>query len=148
MSSGTRELRGARGDCPKNMRLARATGQAAQIIVSTHFRTGLQGLADFSHIHLIGWFGPAKAESALQLKPSHLPAPRGVFALRSPVRPNPLALSIAKITALDVGEGVITLDALDWFDGTSVLDIKPYYPSTDSWPEAKLAADTADITRA
>lgn len=126
----------SRGDCPKNMVRAREAGKNATVEIDADYRAGLEGLSAFDHVVLIGWFGPVVRPVPLVQHPSHRDSPRGVFALRSPLRPNPIALSIARIEALDVGEGLIKLDALDWFDGTPLLDIKPYYASTDAVPEA------------
>ena len=134
-----------RGDCPRNMNAARQSQKRASVHIHNPYRIGLQGLSQFSHVHLIGLFRPQeRAEGGLPPMiqyPEHVPEGRGVFALRSPLRPNPLALSIAKIVALDAEVGLIELDALDWYDGTPLLDIKPYFPSTDAWPDARVAAE-------
>jgi tRNA (Thr-GGU) A37 N-methylase len=66
--------------------------------------------------------------------PRHADGPRGVFALRSPVRPNPIALGTVVITSLDRETGVIGIDAIDAFDGTPVLDIKPWIGTVDTPP--------------
>jgi len=66
--------------------------------------------------------------------PSHYKTGRGTFALRSPVRPNPIAMSVVKLVKI---EGTtLSVIGLDCLDGTPLLDIKPYFPSTDSIPEA------------
>jgi tRNA (Thr-GGU) A37 N-methylase len=71
------------------------------------------------------------------LTPPFDPAPRGVFATRSPRRPNPIGLSVV---AFDGFADPLTLRLryLDCLDGTKLLDIKPYLPSTDSVPEADM----------
>jgi tRNA (Thr-GGU) A37 N-methylase len=63
--------------------------------------------------------------------PKHMDGTRGVFSLRSPVRPNPIALAVVKVLALDIAEGTMEIDAIDCLDGTPVLDIKPYIPGID-----------------
>lgn len=133
----------SRGNCPKNMARARESGCGAELNVAAGYRPGLEGLKPGDWVLLLGWFGPRRDPVPLLQQPSHLDAPRGVFALRSPVRPNPVALSIARIEALDVVTGVIRLDALDWFDGTPVLDIKPYFASTDGYPVAAEGGSAA-----
>lgn len=60
----------------------------------------------------------------------------GLFASRSPHRPNPIALSALKITSVDVEQGVINVLGLDLLNGTPVLDIKPYIPAFDAFPDA------------
>jgi tRNA (Thr-GGU) A37 N-methylase len=58
-----------------------------------------------------------------------------VFSLRSPARPNPIALAIVKILGIDQKKGIISIDAIDCLDGTPVLDIKPYLKSIDGVEE-------------
>jgi tRNA (adenine37-N6)-methyltransferase len=124
-----------KGDCPKSMRAARETGRPAEIVVAPEFRAGLVGLERASHLVLLGWFHAADRASLL-LQPTHLAVEQGCFALRSPARPNPIGLSIVRRIDLDLAGGMISLEALDWFDGTPLLDIKPYYPSNDLHPDA------------
>jgi tRNA-Thr(GGU) m(6)t(6)A37 methyltransferase TsaA len=62
----------------------------------------------------------------------------GVFACRAPVRPNLIAMSLCKVIA--VRENVIEIEKIDAFDGTPVLDIKPYTPGQDSVPNARVPA--------
>ena len=69
-------------------------------------------------------------------RPRNTTGPIGVFALRSPVRPNPIGLGVVKLVAFDANAGCLTIDAIDCLDGTPLIDIKPYYASTDSVPEA------------
>ena len=126
-----------RGHCPKNMNAARTAGETAWFEIAAPYRPGLTGLQRTTHVIALGWFGYAD-RTVLVLKPAHLTTETGCFALRSPARPNPIALSIAKIMRLDVTTGRIDLDALDWFDGTQLLDVKPYYPSTDMLPDARI----------
>ena len=66
--------------------------------------------------------------------PGHYGVQHGTFALRSPARPNPIAMSVVKLSASTAaGSSVVGLDCLD---GTPLIDIKPYFASTDSVPEA------------
>lgn len=138
---GTAVTNWSRGNCPKNMNAARATGQPAHIVLDAHFRRGLFGLESASHIFVLGWFGTVERD-LLRQHPAHLSREMGCFALRTPARPNPIALSIAKIVALNVETGRIDLDALDWFDGTPVLDLKPYFASTDAIIDARITDQT------
>ena len=66
--------------------------------------------------------------------PRHLGEPRGTFALRSPARPNPIALSVARLLRID--GATLEVKGLDCLDGTACLDIKPYFASIDSVPDA------------
>lgn len=125
----------ARENCPKNMAAARERGLPASVEVAAPFRPGLDGLDGVSHVILLSWFDRAQRDLIVQ-KPRHASAARGVFALRSPVRPNPIGLHVAALTSVDIAAGILTIDAIDLLDGTPILDIKPYYASTDAFPDA------------
>ena len=100
------------------------------------FQDGLEGLEGFSHIFVIGYFKPRPEQiGPLKVKPrrflreglglEELPT-LGVFALDSPTRPNPVSLSLVRLTRI---EGrTLHVTGMDLFDGTPVLDIKPYHP--------------------
>lgn len=122
------------GNCPKNLREARARGGAFGLTLLPAYRAGLQGLALGDRVIVLYWTGAARRDLIVQA-PAHRPGPTGVFALRSPARPNPVALAVVRITALDAGAGRLGLDAIDAFDGTPVLDLKPFLPSVDLPPD-------------
>lgn len=124
-----------RDDCPKNMAAARERGRPAEIIVDPAFRPGLAGLERVSHIVILSWLGLSPRNLIVQ-KPRHATQAKGVFALRSPVRPNPVGLHVARLVALDIDAGRLSLEGIDTLDGTPVIDIKPYYASTDAFPDA------------
>ncbi|PJJ30369.1 SAM-dependent methyltransferase [Lacrimispora celerecrescens] len=96
----------------------------------------LQALDGFSHLSVIWWFSGFDneqmrntIETPQPYKKS--PAVMGIFATRSPVRPNPLALSTVQVIHIDYETGIIQIAYIDANDGTPVLDIKPYTPSLD-----------------
>jgi tRNA-Thr(GGU) m(6)t(6)A37 methyltransferase TsaA len=124
-----------RADCPKNMAAARASGEQASLEIEPQYRQGLAGLAGTSHVVILSWLGFAPRNLIVQ-HPRHAAAPKGVFALRSPARPNPVGLHVARLVALDAEAGLLTLDAIDVLDGTPVIDLKPYFASIDSFPDA------------
>lgn len=124
-----------RADCPKNMAQARATGRPAQAIVEPPYRDALDGLEGYSHVILLSWLDRARRDLVLQ-KPRHAPEARGTFGLRSPVRPNPIGVHVVRLISLDVAAGLLELEAIDLLDGTPLLDIKPYFVSTDAVPDA------------
>src|SRR5512136_2904882 len=93
------------------------------IEVFPEFEAGLDGLEGFSHIIVIFHFHRSGA-SKLKVVPPGRSKPRGVFATRSPHRPNPLGLSVLRLLSRD--GRVLEVSGLDLIDGTPVLDIKPY----------------------
>ena len=116
-----------------------------EIVFTPEYRNpdALRGLEDFSHIWLVWQFSGAVRESwSPTVRPPRLGGNTrvGVFATRSPFRPNPLGLSSVKLEAIeqrpDVGPVLIVRGA-DLMDGTPIYDIKPYLPYVDSHPEAK-----------
>lgn len=117
-------------DCPKNLREARERGQGASIEVFAPYRAGLAGLEPGGHIILLSWFAHARRD-LITLHPRHVGSPRGVFALRAPLRPNPIAVDIVRLKSLDGAAGILEIDAIDLLDGTPLLDIKPYLNSVD-----------------
>jgi tRNA-Thr(GGU) m(6)t(6)A37 methyltransferase TsaA len=128
----------SREECPRNMAQARERAAPASVEVAPDYRPGLAGLEDASHVAILTWLDRS-ARNLIVQKPRHALHPKGVFALRSPARPNPIGLHVARLTGLDIGAGILTLDAMDVLDGTPVIDIKPYYASTDSVPEATVS---------
>ena len=124
-----------RAECPKNMEAARETGRPARIEIAPEFRPGLLGLDGYSHAVILSWFDRAQRNLIVQ-KPRHATEPKGVFGLRSPVRPNPIGLHIVRLTGLDIEAGVVGIDAIDLLDGTPILDIKPYFAVIDAFPDA------------
>ena len=123
----------SRGNCPKNLREAREAGGAFRAEIDPPFRPGLEGLAPGMPLVLLYWTGLARRD-LIVLHPTHREAPAGVFALRAPSRPNPIALAVVRLVAIDHSSGALEFDALDAFDGTPLLDIKPWLSSVDIPP--------------
>lgn len=118
-------------DCPKN---SRERPEIATVEVFEPYRPGLKDLERFSHAILLYWLHQSRRDLIVQ-KPSHVSEPRGVFALRSPVRPNPIGLAVVEIVKVE--DGRITVRNIDCADGTPLIDIKPYFASIDSVPHAR-----------
>lgn len=100
------------------------------------YSDGLKGLDGYSHIQVLWWADKcdnASDRSTLTEKKPYKKGPEeiGVFATHSPERPNPVAVSNVRIASVNVTEGVVRLYYIDAFDGTEVIDIKPYMPSID-----------------
>lgn len=126
----------ARADCPRNMAEARTRGGGGRILVDEVYRPGLDGLDGYSHAIVLTWLDRARRDLIVQ-KPRHAERPRGTFALRSPVRPNPIGVHVVRLVSVDAAAGILDLEAIDLLDGTPVLDIKPYFASTDAIPDAR-----------
>jgi len=100
----------------------------------------LEGIGGFSHLWLIwGFHLNSESGASLTVRPPRLGGNKsvGVFASRSPFRPNGMGLSAVKIEAVNVSEGIIEISGADLANGTPIFDIKPYVPYADSIPEAK-----------
>jgi tRNA-Thr(GGU) m(6)t(6)A37 methyltransferase TsaA len=121
-----------REDCPRGSAAAQVIGR---VELEPRYAAGLKDLELYSHAILLYWMHDARRDLIEQV-PAHLSGhPRGTFALRSPVRPNPIALAVVEIVGVE-GATVI-VRAVDCLDGTPLLDIKPYFASTDSIPHAR-----------
>ncbi len=97
----------------------------------------MRGLEDFTHIWLIWGFSEAKTDGfSPTVRPPRLGGNvrKGVFATRSPFRPNSLGLSVVKLVSVDGFS--ITVTGADLMNGTPIYDIKPYLPYADSVPDA------------
>jgi tRNA-Thr(GGU) m(6)t(6)A37 methyltransferase TsaA len=111
---------------------------------TTEKRQWIRGLDEFSHIWILFLFhanGASKNRPIVQPPPGRDVAGRGVFATRSPYRPNPIGLSVVRLLGIQELETEIQIDfeGGDFLDGTPVIDIKPYIPYADSIPDATAA---------
>jgi tRNA-Thr(GGU) m(6)t(6)A37 methyltransferase TsaA len=121
-----------RKNCPKN---ARESDAVCTVELDPSFAPGLKDVETCSHLVLLYWMDKAPRNLVLQT-PSHYGTQRGTFALRSPARPNPIAMSVVKL--LGIKDNTLSVVGLDCLDGTPLLDIKPYFASTDSVPNADV----------
>lgn len=113
------------------------------------FRPALTALDGFSHINVLWWFSqfdePALRELTISNKPYKMgPASVGTFATRSPVRPNPIALTAASLISIDMEAGILRIGYIDADDGTPILDIKPYLPAVDRVRQVQSPEWSAD----
>jgi tRNA-Thr(GGU) m(6)t(6)A37 methyltransferase TsaA len=119
-----------REDCPKN---ARESDAVCTIEVDERWAPGLKDVESCSHLVVLYWMDRAARDIVLQA-PRHYGVQRGTFSLRSPARPNPIAMSVVRL--LKVEGAKLSVVGLDCLDGTPLLDLKPYFASTDSVPDA------------
>jgi len=121
-----------REDCPKN---GRESNAVCTIDVDVRWAAALTGTETCSHLLVLYWMDRARRDLVLQA-PRHYGEPRGTFALRSPVRPNPIAASVVKLVGVD--GATLSVVGLDCLDGTPLIDLKPYFASTDAVPDASV----------
>ena len=137
-----------RSDFPTKFGIPRQSGLVeelkATVVFESEYRNpdALRGLEDFSHLWLIWQFSQAVRETwSPTVRPPRLGgnARMGVFATRSPFRPNPIGLSCVKLEEIKkdpVLGPVLVVSGADLMDGTPILDLKPYLPYADAHPEA------------
>ena len=113
----------------------------SEVVVDSSLTEALDGLEEFSHVIVLYWMHRAVATAQLPLK-VHPMGRRalplvGLFATRSPNRPNPLGKATVRL--LERQGNILKVEGLDAIDGTPVVDIKPYIPGYDSVADVKLA---------
>ena len=118
-----------RDDCPKN---ARGSDATCTIELEERYAAALDGVASCTHLVVLYFMDQARRDLLVQA-PRHGER-RGTFALRSPVRPNPIAMSVVRLVRIDGTR--LSVVGLDCLDGTPLVDIKPYFASVDSVPDA------------
>jgi tRNA-Thr(GGU) m(6)t(6)A37 methyltransferase TsaA len=106
-----------------------------ELLPGLNFEQALQDLAGFERVWLLWWFHRNETWRPLVMPPRGPARRRGVFATRSPHRPNPLGMTPVRL--LGVKGRTLVLGACDLVDGTPVFDVKPYVPAYDSFPGAK-----------
>ena len=121
-----------REDCPKN---AGASDAICSIVVDPRYAAALDKVDTCSHLVVLYWMDQARRDLVVQT-PRHYGEGRGTFALRSPVRPNPVALSV--VTLLNIEATTLSIRHIDCIDNTPLIDIKPYFVSVDSKPDASV----------
>lgn len=100
-----------------------------------NFEQALQDLKGFSYVWVLFWFHENRNWKPMVLPPVGDRKKRGVFATRSPHRPNPIGLSLCKL--LSIKGRIVRIENPDMLDGTPILDIKPYLPHAESHPRAR-----------
>lgn len=121
----------------------KAEPQEAKVRIFPKFCPGLKRIDDFSQIIILYWIHLRDNEderNVLQVTPRrHASAPEvGVFACRSPTRPNPVGLCVVGL--LKIEDCVLSVKGLDAVEGSPIIDIKPYFPRVDSVPNARAPA--------
>ncbi|NQT20941.1 MAG: SAM-dependent methyltransferase [Planctomycetes bacterium] len=110
------------------------------LVLKRKYAPGLVSLDDFSHVMVFYWFDRNDTPEKRSILQGHRPGKKdpltGIFATRAAVRPNLIAFSTCKIVS--IRDNIVEIDGIDAFDDSPVLDLKPYIPRNDSYPEAQI----------
>jgi tRNA-Thr(GGU) m(6)t(6)A37 methyltransferase TsaA len=137
-------------EAPRQAAVARGVPGRIELTPGVGFEDALIDVETWSHLWVIFWFDRAGPSSVRKVRPPRSKEKRGVFATRSPHRPNPIGLSLVRLLRV---EGLtLHIEDLDLVDGTPILDLKPYVPYADTAPDANSgwlgrAADPAPAWR-
>ncbi|SHO51717.1 tRNA (N6-threonylcarbamoyladenosine(37)-N6)-methyltransferase TrmO [Desulfopila aestuarii] len=126
---------------------AGASDIQGEVVVHEEFAEGLRDLEDFSHIYLIYQFHKA-TRTELTVVPFMDTVSRGVYATRSPLRPNHIGISIVNLVS--VKGNTVNVRGIDILDGTPLLDIKPFIAAFDQVAESRdgwMTATSAEVAR-
>ncbi len=116
-------------------------GDRSEVEIEKPFTEGVVGIEQFSHLILIVWMhrnDTREKRATLSVHPCGDPTNplTGVFATRSPARPNPIGLFVTRLHGRDGNR--LRIDPIDAFDGTPVVDVKPYIPASDAVVDARM----------
>jgi tRNA-Thr(GGU) m(6)t(6)A37 methyltransferase TsaA len=123
-----------RVSAPRQAFLATDTEGRLELDRGHNFEHALEDLGGWEYLWVLFWFHRNEGWKPKVLPPRSA-AKRGVFATRSPYRPNPIGLSVVRL--LGVEGLVVHVHGVDMLDGSPLLDIKPYVPSADAFPEGR-----------
>ena len=127
-----------REDCPKN---ARESDAICTLAIDPRWAPALKNVESCTHLVVLYWMNRSRRDLVLQV-PRHDGVARGTFALRSPARPNPIAMSVVRLVG--IAGTTLSVVGLDCLDGTPLVDIKPYFASVDAVPDAVVGWSTAE----
>ncbi len=113
------------------------------VVIDPPYRPAMQNLDTFSHVIVFWWAQQFDTEEQRSTLVTPLPyadgKEAGVFASRSPIRPNLIMTTVCKILAVDEANGVVQIANIDAFDATPVLDLKAYFPVMDRVKDAHIS---------
>ena len=117
-----------------------STGETSTLRIYPEYCPALLGIERHSHLIVLYWFhlrdNPEHRKTLQVTPPRHEGAPlTGVFACRSPSRPNPIGVTVVKLERIDGCKLIVS--GLDALEGSPIVDVKPYNPDSDSVPEAE-----------
>lgn len=112
-----------------------AANSLATIVIDADYRAALADLASFTRIWVLFLFDRSTGWAA-KVKPPRGGGKRGVFATRAPNRPSQIGLTNVVLKSVDIASGELQVEGIDLLDDTPILDLKPYLPFIDAWPDA------------
>ena len=121
-----------REDIPRQGRLSE---EICQIEVFPEYKLGLKDIEQCTHLFILFWLHLGDRKRLLATPPTSK-GEHGVFATRSPNRPNPIAIDIVKLLGIEGNR--LTVKGMDALDSSVLLDIKPYSAEMDSFPDARI----------
>jgi tRNA-Thr(GGU) m(6)t(6)A37 methyltransferase TsaA len=107
----------------------------AVLEIDPEYREALTDLASFDRIWVVFAFDRSQGWAA-RVRPPRGGPKRGLFATRAPNRPSQIGLTSVALKEVDVEQGLVRVQAIDLLDETPILDLKPYLPNVDAWPDA------------
>jgi tRNA-Thr(GGU) m(6)t(6)A37 methyltransferase TsaA len=113
-----------------------ARGTRGTIEIFSPYREGLCDIGGFERVILIYAFHRC-TDHSLTVRPFLDTTPRGIFATRSPKRPNAIGLSVVRLLDVDLAGGILTIEDVDVLDATPLIDLKPYVPAFDAYPGSR-----------
>jgi len=121
--------------------VVKASEQEAEVHVFPEFCAGLKGITGFSHLIILYWMHLRDHKKERQIllvfpRKHAVDIEAGVFACRSPSRPNPVGLCVVQLMKIE--KCVLTVKGLDAVEGSPIVDIKPYLPKADCVPDARV----------
>jgi tRNA-Thr(GGU) m(6)t(6)A37 methyltransferase TsaA len=109
-------------------RQGRYSDKLSKITVFEEYLEGIQDIQRHKYYYIFYWLDKAERDKLKGIPPGKTEE-RGVFSIRSPIRPNPIALCLIEL--IKVERNVLTVKWLDALDGSPIIDIKPFWPETD-----------------
>lgn len=105
------------------------SNETCALEIEERFRRALVGLATYAHVWVLFWTDRAERDVVTSDRHRQWGEERGIFASRSPARPNPIGLTVCELVAVD--GHTVTVRGLEALDGTPIVDIKPFVPELD-----------------
>lgn len=109
-------------------RQGRYSDKLSKITVFDEYLEGIHDIQRHNYYYILYWLDKAERDKLKGIPPGKTKE-RGVFSIRSPIRPNPIALCLVEL--INVERNVLTVKWLDALDGSPIVDIKPFWPETD-----------------